>query len=90
MIDDSRRVEGLLRDLSGEHRLEIGLIVGALREGIPAELIAAREGPAPELRVSTLARRLQAGAMGPCARPDKVVTNCGPPQQMIRDASMRH
>jgi hypothetical protein len=31
---DSRRVEALLRDLSGYHRREISVLSGAAREGI--------------------------------------------------------
>ena len=40
VCEDPRRVEALLRDLSGEHRREISVLSGAAREGIPAELLA--------------------------------------------------
>jgi len=41
ICEDARRVEALLRDLSGEHRREIFVLAGAVREGVPAELLAA-------------------------------------------------
>src|ERR1700722_13721786 len=40
ICDDPRRVEALLRDLSGEHRRETFVLAAAAREGIPAELLA--------------------------------------------------
>ena len=42
ICDDARRVEALLRDLSGEHRREIFVLAGAVREGVPAELLAVK------------------------------------------------
>ena len=59
VCEDPRRVEALLRDLSGEHRREIAVLAGAAREGVPAELLAAKDtAPAPVL-AERLARMLQ-------------------------------
>lgn len=59
VCEDVRRVENLLRDLSGEHRREISLIVGAAREGIPAELLATRNGTFPGVPGERLVRTLE-------------------------------
>jgi hypothetical protein len=57
--EDARRVEALLRDLSGAHRREIAVLSGAAREGIPAELTSSR-GAVPEAVLEErLARVLQ-------------------------------
>ncbi len=37
---DAKRCEGLLRDVCGENRREINILVSAVREGIAAELLA--------------------------------------------------
>jgi len=56
---DPRRVEGLLRDLSGEHRREIAVLVGAVREGVPAELLAGRNSALPAVTRERLVRMLR-------------------------------
>src|ERR1019366_7675822 len=40
ICEDPRRVEALLRDLAAGYRREIAVLVGAVREGVPAELLA--------------------------------------------------
>jgi hypothetical protein len=59
VCNNPRQVEGLLRDLSGEHRREISVLTGATREGVPAELLAARESIAYAVLVERLTRLLQ-------------------------------
>ena len=59
VCEDPRRVEALLRDLSGEHRREIAVLVGAAREGLPSELLASRNSVLPAVLGERLARKLQ-------------------------------
>ncbi|HEX8352147.1 MAG TPA: hypothetical protein VF611_04585 [Pyrinomonadaceae bacterium] len=59
LCSDARRCEGLLRDLCGEHRREINILVGALRERVPLDLLAARNSVPHELLLTRLARRLE-------------------------------
>ena len=56
---DPRRVEALLRDLCGEHRLEISVIVAATVEEVPVELLASKDGGLPLTVGERLARQLQ-------------------------------
>jgi hypothetical protein len=49
----------LLRDLCGEHRREINILVGALRERVPLDLLAGRNSVPPELLLRRLAKRLE-------------------------------
>lgn len=60
LSDDPRRCEGLLRDVCGEHRREIHVLVNALKEGVVTELTTASvsAGP-PEVILTRLIRRLQ-------------------------------
>lgn len=59
LCSDSRRCEGLLRDLCGEHRREINILVGALRERVPLDLLAARNSVPGNLLLTRLAKRLE-------------------------------
>jgi len=59
LCSDARRCEGLLRDLCGEHRREINILVGALRERVPLDLLAGRNSAPTGLLLSRLARRLE-------------------------------
>lgn len=52
-------VESLLRDLCGEHRREINILVGALEERIAADLIHANKGVPREVLLAQLTQRLQ-------------------------------
>lgn len=58
ILDDPRRFENLLRDLSGEHRREAHLLVSALRERVPGDLLAPSNGLPRSLLVARLAQRL--------------------------------
>ena len=57
--EDARRVEALLRDLSGEHRREIFVLAGAAREGIPAELMSSQGTFPATVIAERLTRTLQ-------------------------------
>lgn len=59
LCGDAKRCEGLLRDLCGEHRREINILVGALRERVPLDLLAAQRGMPRELLLTRLAKRLE-------------------------------
>jgi hypothetical protein len=59
LCSDARRCEGLLRDLCGEHRREINVLVGALRERVPLDLLAARNSVPRGLLLARLAKRLE-------------------------------
>ena len=58
VVHDRRRCEGLLRDCCGEHRREIAVLVMALEEHVPADLLAASAGLPREALLPRLARRL--------------------------------
>ncbi|MET0623456.1 MAG: hypothetical protein ABW250_10795 [Pyrinomonadaceae bacterium] len=60
LCSDARRCEGLLRDLCGEHRREINTLMGALRERVPIDLLAARNSVPAGLLLTRLAKRLEA------------------------------
>ena len=62
VCEDPRRVEGLLRDLSGQHRREIAVLVAAVREGVPTELLAFAKSALPSLRAEQLAMLLRDNA----------------------------
>lgn len=55
---DARRCEGLLRDHCGEYRREVAVLVMALEERVPEELLAAPAGSPREALIARLARRL--------------------------------
>jgi hypothetical protein len=57
--EDPRLVEALLRDISGEHRREIILLVSAVEEGVPAELLESGNSALLPMLVERLAQRLQ-------------------------------
>ena len=59
LCSDARRCEGLLRDLSGEYRREINILVGALRERVPLDLMAGRNSVPQGLLLARLAKRLE-------------------------------
>ena len=56
LCSDTRRCEGLLRDLCGEHRREINILVGALRERVPLDLLAGRNTVPTGLLLTRLSR----------------------------------
>ncbi|HZI17069.1 MAG TPA: hypothetical protein VEY09_00595 [Pyrinomonadaceae bacterium] len=59
LCSDARRCEGLLRDLCGGHRREINILVGALRERVPLDLLAGRNSVPAGLLLTRLAKRLE-------------------------------
>jgi DivIVA domain-containing protein len=59
VCEDPRRVENLLRDLSGQSRREIAVLSGAAREGVPAGLLTSRDGAPPAVLGERLVRLLQ-------------------------------
>lgn len=59
ICDTPKRVEALLRDLSGAHRREINIIIGALEERVAADLLAARSTVPRDVLLARLAARLR-------------------------------
>jgi len=56
---DARRCEALLKDLCGEYRREINVLVNALEERVPLDLLAAGKTMPRELLLNRLAKRLE-------------------------------
>lgn len=60
LCDDPRRCEGLLRDVCGDYRPEIHVLVGALTERIVSELLAPSASRVPhEVLLARLTKKLQ-------------------------------
>jgi formylglycine-generating enzyme required for sulfatase activity len=59
ICDDPKRCEALLRDFCGEHRREIYVLIGALREGVAADLRARNRWVPREILLARLRERLQ-------------------------------
>jgi len=55
---DARRCEGLLRDCCGQYRREVSVLVSALEEHVPADLLAAPAGTPREVLLARLAHKL--------------------------------
>lgn len=59
VVEDARRCEGLLRDHAGQHRREVSVLVSALEEHVPQDLLASAAAAAPRaVLLKRLARRL--------------------------------
>ncbi|MCA1618380.1 MAG: right-handed parallel beta-helix repeat-containing protein [Acidobacteria bacterium] len=58
VVHDARRCEGLLRDYSAGHRREVSVLLSALEEHVPQDLLAAGAGTPREVLLKRLARRL--------------------------------
>lgn len=58
VVRDGRRLEGLLRDYCGEYRREVSVLVMALEEHVPADLLAAPAATPREVILARLAQRL--------------------------------
>jgi hypothetical protein len=58
LCDDPKRCEALLRDLCGEARREISVLVSALREGVASELLSFYKSTPREVLLSRLTRQL--------------------------------
>lgn len=56
--EDPRRCEALLRDLCGQHRREISLLVSAMRDGVPEQLRSSKGGIPQAVLVGRLTTRL--------------------------------
>jgi len=56
---DARRCEALLKDLCGEYRREINVLVNAIEERIPLDLLAAGKTMPRELLLNRLSKRLE-------------------------------
>lgn len=59
LTEDPARCEGLLRDLCGAHQREINVLIGALRQRVAEELLAASQVPSA-MQIERLTRRLEA------------------------------
>lgn len=59
VLDDPRLCEALLRDLCGEHKREIFVLVAAQKERVAADLLAPQAGVPREVLLTRLTRRLQ-------------------------------
>lgn len=59
VCDDARRCEGLLNDLCGAYRREINVLVNAIEERVPLDLLAGARTMAPELLLIRLEKRLE-------------------------------
>lgn len=59
LCDDPRKAEALLRDVCGEHRREISVLVAALRERVAADLLGSTDGAPKPLLLGRLAKRLE-------------------------------
>ncbi|HZI17072.1 MAG TPA: right-handed parallel beta-helix repeat-containing protein [Pyrinomonadaceae bacterium] len=58
VIRDARRCEGLLRDYSAAHRREVSVLVSALEEHVPGDLLGAPAGAPRAVLLKRFARRL--------------------------------
>lgn len=56
---DARRCEGLLNDLCGAYRREINVLVNAVEERVPLDLLAGKGSVPPELLLTRLEKRLE-------------------------------
>lgn len=56
---DARRCEGLLNDLCGSYRREINVLVNAVEERVPLDLLAGAGSMPPELLLTKLEKRLE-------------------------------
>jgi hypothetical protein len=58
VFQDTRRCEGLIRDLCGNYRREINVMVVALRDRVPHDLLSATDAVPDALLLARLTRRL--------------------------------
>lgn len=58
VADDVRRCEGLIRDFCPARRREANLLISALKERVPADLLASSDGVPKSAVLARLARRL--------------------------------
>jgi hypothetical protein len=58
VVQDARRCEGLLRDYSAQYRREVSVLLSALEERVPQDLLASPAGVPRRVLLARLARRL--------------------------------
>lgn len=58
LYDDPRRCEALLKDTCGQYRPEIAVLVGALREGVAAEMLASQNSGSQTVLLARLTKSL--------------------------------
>jgi hypothetical protein len=58
VCEDAKLCEGLLRDLCGQYRKEINVIVSAIKEGVVAELLNSNNNISSDAILSRLTKRL--------------------------------
>ena len=58
LIGEPRRLEGLLRDMCGEHRREIFVVISAMKAQVAAELLTLSYGMPLEIHMARLKKRL--------------------------------
>ncbi len=58
LCTDIRKTEGLLRDYCGEHKREIAVLISAMENRIPEEILNAKGDSIDQLQLSRLAKRL--------------------------------
>lgn len=59
VYDNPQRCEGLLRDFCPQHRKEIAVLVGALKDGIPSQLRASKNSVPQTILLARFSKRLQ-------------------------------
>lgn len=59
IYEDRQRLENLLCDMCGEYRREINVLISALKERVPEDLLSAPEGVPLSVLLVQLSRRLQ-------------------------------
>lgn len=59
LCSDARRCEALLRDTAGAHRREVNILVSALKERVPLDLLAAQSAMPRGLLLARLSKRLE-------------------------------
>lgn len=59
VCSDARRCENLLKDLCGSYRREVNVLVNAIEERVPLDLLAARRSTPLELLLTRLEKRLE-------------------------------
>jgi hypothetical protein len=59
LLEDPKQCEALLKEKCGSFKREVRVLIGALQEGIPGELLALLAGVSPEVLHEQLAQRLE-------------------------------
>jgi hypothetical protein len=59
LCDDPKRCEAFLRDYCGQYRKEISVLVGVIKERVPADLLASHNSTPPDVLLARLTKRLE-------------------------------